>query len=412
MPLIFNNANAIHYVVQQKFREWKSNIQKKTEEDRQHAAMFGLTEQKKAELKHAEQLREARLQKAAEDSKKEKETFHITDIDNSMTKQGIYTTQGEDIDTGTGIEECVYHRYSKASGLADYRLDNMAKHKKGEDDKGKALLEMTELQQSNGNPIRSKLADEKDSAYGLDNETDAENNSEPLDEAIVCIESVSLSNTYSVSSDNVGLESFNDNVGFGENYGIAEKEASSFSMGGGTYHDESERAAMERLIQDSLALLKDEKVHGRKLNSAYAAKSTWGGDSLDDIPLSDMEEIMIGDGPTIRSEPLAEEKRNQPVSRSKCIAMEGNQEDIVEITANGYTNTSSIIHRVYKDGNGKQLSWEELEALPPRNHLSIFSNLPQAVVSFDDNNDEEDDGEVVLSTADMRNRMFARLVAS
>jgi hypothetical protein len=121
---------------------------------------------------------------------------------------------------------------------------------------------------------------------------------------------------------------------------------------------------------------------------------------------------MIGDGPTIRSEPLAEEKRNQPVSRSKCIAMEGNQEDIVEITANGYTNTSSIIHRVYKDGNGKQLSWEELEALPPRNHLSIFSNLPQAVVSFDDNNDEEDDGEVVLSTADMRNRMFARLVAS
>jgi hypothetical protein len=169
---------------------------------------------------------------------------------------------------------------------------------------------------------------------------------------------------------------------------------------------------MERLIQDSLALLKDEKVHGRKVNSAYAAKSTWGDDNLDDIPLPDVEGVLIEEGPTIRSETLAEEKRNQPVSRSKCIAKERSQEDIIEITANSCTNTSSIIHRVYKDGNGNQLSWEQLEALPPRNNFSIFSNLPQAVVSIDDNTDEEDDGEVVLSTADMRSRMLAHLVAS
>jgi hypothetical protein len=402
----------MHYVVQQKFREWKSNIQKKIEEERQHAAMFGLTEQKKAELKHAEQVREARLQKATKDSKREKELFQITDIDNCITKQDIYTTEREDIDTGTGIEECVDHRFSKASGLADYRLDNMAKSEKREEDEDKASLELTELQQSNGKPIRSQLADEKDSAYGSDNETDVENNSEPLDESIVCIESVGLSNTYSVSFDDVGLESFNKNVGFREHYGIAEKDASCFSMVGETYHNESERAAMERLIQDSLALLKDEKVHGRKVNSAYAAKSTWGDDNLDDIPLPDVEGVLIEEGPTIRSETLAEEKRNQPVSRSKCIAKERSQEDIIEITANSCTNTSSIIHRVYKDGNGNQLSWEQLEALPPTNNFSIFSNLPQAVVSIDDNTDEEDDGEVVLSTADMRNRMLAHLVAS
>jgi hypothetical protein len=66
----------------------------------------------------------------------------------------------------------------------------MAKSEKREEDEDKASLELMELQQSNGKPIRSQLADEKDSAYGSDNETEVENNSEPLDESIVCIESV------------------------------------------------------------------------------------------------------------------------------------------------------------------------------------------------------------------------------
>lgn len=354
-------------------------------------------------MRHAEQLRHARLQRATEESKREKETFQITD------SHGI---GGDDIYPDTEIEECVHHRYSEAFVAADSCTDDKAIDDIGEEENEDAFLEQTEWQQSNGTPIRSEFPNEKNFLYGTDKKTGAENKREPLDDYNDCVGLCATSSDNNDLNDSFGLESYNDNVGFREHYGIAERDASSSRMGEDTYQ-KTESVAMERLIQDSLALLQDEKVNGRKVNSAYAARNTWGDDSSDDVSLPDMLELLRKDVPTtIRSEPMAEVNRNLLVSKSKCVAMEGNQEDVLEIPANGCTTTSSIVHRVYKDNNGKQLSWEELEALPPKNSLSIFSNLPQAVVGIDDNNDELDDGEVVLSTADMRNHMLARLVAS
>jgi len=152
--------------------------------------------------------------------------------------------------------------------------------------------------------------------------------------------------------------------------------------------DEEENDAMQSTIEESLILYKAVKLHGKPQESVYAARNTWDDGSYCD----ENKEVQI--------------YKNQESEEMADITYVDTflSDDFSKSTEVSYTDTTTTIirHKVHTDRDGKQLTWEQMATLPPAGKLMSISAF---VPGINDDDEEQDEGESVLSTDVIRKRL-------
>ena len=151
--------------------------------------------------------------------------------------------------------------------------------------------------------------------------------------------------------------------------------------------NEEENNQMQSTIEESLILYKAAKLHGKLQESVYAARNTWGDDSYCDEN-NEVQNYMNQE---------SEEMTDISVVDTLLPDDFSNSTDYTDAT------NTIIRHKVHTDIDGNQLTWEQMATLPPAGKITSISAFLPGI--NDDDDEEQIEGESVLSTDVIRKRL-------